>query len=221
MREGAGGVLQKNINDAVDGRPIAFETGSAAITKAGQTVLVALVQPLKAAGYETVVIGGYTDNVGDAKANLRLSKARANSVKVFLVKRGVNAKSADRQGLWRGQADRAQLHRGRPPEEPAHRIHRAGRIEGALMGTAGEIVIWMVLAALVGFATGWALRSVVANRARSRLSERLEEKRREAQDLRDELRHLRGEDDEDVMRLPTGSAAWDDGDELDEGASRI
>ena len=42
--------------------------------------------------------------------------------------------------------------------------------------TASEIVIWMVLAALVGFATGWALRSVVANRARARLSERLEEK---------------------------------------------
>ena len=70
------------------------------------------------------------------------------------------------------------------------------------MGTAGEIVIWMVLAALVGFATGWALRSVVANRARSRLSERLEEKRREAQELREELRHLRGDDDEDVMRVP-------------------
>ena len=86
------------------------------------------------------------------------------------------------------------------------------------MGTAGEIVIWMVLAALVGFATGWALRSVVANRARSRLSDRLEEKRREAQDLRDELRQLRGEDDDDVMRLPTGSAAWDDGDDLDEDA---
>ena len=68
--------------------------------------------------------------------------------------------------------------------------------------TASEIVIWMVLAALVGFATGWALRSVVANRARARLSERLEEKRRETQDLREELRHLRGDDDEDVMQVP-------------------
>jgi len=86
------------------------------------------------------------------------------------------------------------------------------------MGTAGEIVIWMVLAALVGFATGWALRSVVANRARSRLSERLEEKRREAQDLREELRHLRGDDDEDVARIVTGSHAWelDPGEEEDE-----
>ena len=86
------------------------------------------------------------------------------------------------------------------------------------MGTAGEIVIWMVLAALVGFATGWALRSVVANRARSRLSERLEEKRREAQDLREELRHLRGDEDEgeDVMRVPTGATAWDDDSDADD-----
>jgi hypothetical protein len=77
--------------------------------------------------------------------------------------------------------------------------------------TASEIVIWMVLAALVGFATGWALRSVVANRARARLSERLEEKRREAQDLREELRHLRGDDGEDVMHLPGPVPAWEDG----------
>ena len=86
------------------------------------------------------------------------------------------------------------------------------------MGTAGEIVIWMVLAALVGFATGWAMRSVVANRARARLSERLEEKRREAQDLREELRHLRGDDDADVdvMHVPTGAPAWDDGDDVED-----
>ena len=87
------------------------------------------------------------------------------------------------------------------------------------MGTAGEIVIWMVLAALVGFATGWALRSVVANRARARLSDRLEEKRREAQELREELRHLRG-DDEDLVHVPGGLAGpipdWEDGDEQEE-----
>jgi hypothetical protein len=88
------------------------------------------------------------------------------------------------------------------------------------MGTAGEIVIWMVLAALVGFATGWALRSVVANRARARLSDRLEEKRREAQDLREELRHLRGGDEEDVVHVPGAMAGpipdWEDGDEQEE-----
>ena len=84
------------------------------------------------------------------------------------------------------------------------------------MGTAGEIVIWMVLAALVGFATGWALRSVVAQRARARLSERLEDKRREAQDLRDELRRLRGDDEDEVMHIP-GIPAWEPGSASDPG----
>jgi hypothetical protein len=82
-----------------------------------------------------------------------------------------------------------------------------------MLGTAGEIIIWMVLAALVGFATGWALRSVVADRARTRLSERLEEKRHEVQDLRDELRRLRGDDDEEdggSMRIPA-APVWEDG----------
>ena len=85
------------------------------------------------------------------------------------------------------------------------------------METAGEIVIWMVLAALVGFATGWALRSVVANRQRHRLSERLEDKRREAQELREELRHLRG-DDEDVMHLPAGAPPELEGWDVDDGS---
>ena len=87
--EGAGGTLQANIDDAVNGRPISFESGSAAITKAGQKVLAALVKPLKAAGSARVVVGGYTDNVGDAKANLNLSKARAHSVVVWLTGHGV------------------------------------------------------------------------------------------------------------------------------------
>lgn len=90
---GAGGLLQRNIDVAVNGRAVSFETGSAAITKAGQTVLKALATPLKAArGSARVVVGGYTDDVGDAKANLLLSRARANSVKHFLVKLGVSAK---------------------------------------------------------------------------------------------------------------------------------
>jgi OOP family OmpA-OmpF porin len=89
---GASGLLQKRIDAALAGRTIAFQTGSAAITKAGQQVLAALVAPLKAAGSAKVVIGGHTDSVGTAANNLRLSKARANSVKVWLTKHGVNAK---------------------------------------------------------------------------------------------------------------------------------
>jgi OOP family OmpA-OmpF porin len=89
--EGAGGTLQANIDDAVNGRTIAFQSGSAAITKAGQKVLLALVKPLKAAGSQRVSVGGYTDDVGDAKDNLKLSSSRAHSVVVFLTKHGVKA----------------------------------------------------------------------------------------------------------------------------------
>jgi OOP family OmpA-OmpF porin len=96
--EGAGGALQANIDDAVRSRSIAFESGSAAITKAGQKVLRALVKPLKAAGAARVSVGGYTDDVGDAKANLRLSTARAHSVVVFLTKQGVAAKTLIAKG---------------------------------------------------------------------------------------------------------------------------
>jgi OOP family OmpA-OmpF porin len=87
--EGAGGTLQKAINDAVAGRPITFQTGSAAITKAGQKVLRSLLKPLIATGPERVVVGGHTDDVGAAKSNLSLSRARANSVAVWLEKHGV------------------------------------------------------------------------------------------------------------------------------------
>ena len=92
VAEGAGGTLQANIDDAVNGRTIAFTTGSAAIAKSGQTVLLALVKPLKSAGSARVVVGGYTDNVGDSKDNLKLSQARAHSVVVFLTKHGVNTR---------------------------------------------------------------------------------------------------------------------------------
>jgi OmpA-OmpF porin, OOP family len=96
--EGAGGTLQANIDDAVNGRPISFQSGSAALTKSGQKVLAALVKPLKAAGSARVVVGGYTDSVGDAGKNLKLSKARAHSVVVWLTAHGVPKKTLIAKG---------------------------------------------------------------------------------------------------------------------------
>ena len=55
-------------------------------------------KPLKAAGAARVSVGGYTDSVGDAKANLRLSLARAHSVVTFLTKHGVPAKTLVAKG---------------------------------------------------------------------------------------------------------------------------
>ena len=78
-------------------------------------MLAALVKPLKAAGSARVVVGGYTDNVGDAKANLKLSKARANSVVVLLTKRGVNSQGTlSPRAMARPKPIAPQHDRGRP-----------------------------------------------------------------------------------------------------------
>jgi outer membrane protein OmpA-like peptidoglycan-associated protein len=47
---------------------------------------------------EKIVIEGHSDNVGDADANRRLSLARAQSVKDYLVKKGVEASRLDAKG---------------------------------------------------------------------------------------------------------------------------
>ena len=89
--EGAGGLLQ-SASTKRSRAARSVQHGQRGDHEGGADGAQALVAPLKAGGAARVVIGGYTDNVGEAKANLRLSRARANSVKVFLVKRGVNAK---------------------------------------------------------------------------------------------------------------------------------
>ena len=45
-----------------------------------------------------VRIEGHTDNLGKLKTNLRVSQARADAVKAFLVKQGVEAKQLSALG---------------------------------------------------------------------------------------------------------------------------
>lgn len=71
---------------------IYFATNSARIKKKSYKVLVDAAAVLKKATTVNLEIQGHTDDRGSAKANQRLSQARANSVKAFLVKEGVAAK---------------------------------------------------------------------------------------------------------------------------------
>ncbi|MDR1678301.1 MAG: OmpA family protein [Prevotellaceae bacterium] len=73
---------------------IKFNTGSAHFTGDSQHALAKIVQTLKdGAGNKKIKIYGYTDNVGSEAYNLKLSQQRAESVKNFLVSRGVSAES--------------------------------------------------------------------------------------------------------------------------------
>jgi len=65
---------------------VTFATGSASIDAQGRALLGAIAACLKNGHYE---VAGYTDNVGSAAGNARLSKARADAVRTYLIGKGV------------------------------------------------------------------------------------------------------------------------------------
>ena len=75
-----------------------FATGSATILPESQEQLDNISAVLKAYPNVKVKIGGYTDNTGDPAANMRLSQARAESVKDALVAKGIAAPRMDAEG---------------------------------------------------------------------------------------------------------------------------
>jgi outer membrane protein OmpA-like peptidoglycan-associated protein len=67
---------------------VTFATASSRIDSRGRKLLDAIVPCLKDGRYE---VAGYTDNIGSAEDNLRLSKARAESVRAYMILKGVDA----------------------------------------------------------------------------------------------------------------------------------
>lgn len=73
---------------------ITFASGSAEINEEGKKLLDAIV-PCLTGPYE---IDGHTDSSGDDEINLPLSKQRADSVRDYLVSKGVNAANLTTEG---------------------------------------------------------------------------------------------------------------------------
>jgi outer membrane protein OmpA-like peptidoglycan-associated protein len=69
---------------------IQFDTGKATIKPVSFPILDAVKDVLVANPKVTIEVQGHTDNVGAAAMNLKLSQDRANSVKAYLVKGGVD-----------------------------------------------------------------------------------------------------------------------------------
>lgn len=68
-----------------------FETAKWTIKTSSYSQLNELVTFLKDNPSQKIIINGYTDNVGTPENNLNLSKKRANSVKDYLVSKGISA----------------------------------------------------------------------------------------------------------------------------------
>lgn len=66
-----------------------FETGKADLKPESYPVLDELVDYLKRKDDEKIELGGHTDNVGKAEANMTLSTNRANTVRAYLLMKGI------------------------------------------------------------------------------------------------------------------------------------
>ncbi len=69
-----------------------FDFGKATLRPESFPSLNELTEMLKAKPNITIEIGGHTDNVGDDQNNLKLSQNRAESVRTYIIGKGINGK---------------------------------------------------------------------------------------------------------------------------------
>jgi OOP family OmpA-OmpF porin len=100
VRDGlrAAAPTQQMLDAAVARRTIAFEPGHAALTPSGMQVLDELAPLLRQLAGRRFEVVGHTDDRGLREANLQLSAARAESVKAYLVNKGIPAADIQTSG---------------------------------------------------------------------------------------------------------------------------
>ncbi|MEA5458445.1 sodium-translocating pyrophosphatase [Arcicella sp. LKC2W] len=77
---------------------LTFETGKSTLKPESAEQLKNIAEILKAFPSVNIKLGGYTDNTGDANANLKLSGNRASMVKAELVKLGITDARLESEG---------------------------------------------------------------------------------------------------------------------------
>jgi OOP family OmpA-OmpF porin len=75
-----------------------FETGKANLQESSYVVLDELVAYLVRKDDEKIELGGHTDNVGTAANNLKLSQDRANTVRAYLLTKGIDPSRVTAKG---------------------------------------------------------------------------------------------------------------------------
>jgi outer membrane protein OmpA-like peptidoglycan-associated protein len=80
-----------------------FDTGRATLTPQGRRVADDAIAAFKSSNASHVAIAGFTDTVGDARANEALSRRRADTVRNYLVAHGVPL--SEMAVGWHGESD--------------------------------------------------------------------------------------------------------------------
>jgi len=78
---------------------VLFVTGKWELLPTAQDKLNDVAKALKDQGYKNILVEGHTDSVGSAKDNLELSRKRAESVREYLVSRGIDANKIQAKGI--------------------------------------------------------------------------------------------------------------------------
>ncbi|GAB2910084.1 OmpA family protein [Paralcaligenes sp. KSB-10] len=68
-----------------------FDFDKATLKPAGRQMLDQVAAQANTVNLETLIATGYTDSIGSAAYNLKLSQRRANAVKSYLVSKGIDA----------------------------------------------------------------------------------------------------------------------------------
>ena len=77
---------------------LTFETGKSTLKPESEEQLKNIAEILKAYPNVAIKLGGYTDNVGNANDNLKLSNDRASMVKAELIKLGITDARLESEG---------------------------------------------------------------------------------------------------------------------------
>lgn len=100
---------QHLLDAALARRTIEFDSGKTTLTPSGQGILDEMAAALRQVGGRTVEVIGHTDNLGLRESNIALSLARAEAVRAYLARKGVDPETVtvSGQGPDRPLADNA------------------------------------------------------------------------------------------------------------------
>jgi OOP family OmpA-OmpF porin len=90
---------QTMLDNALGDRIIEFEPGSALLTGSGKRILDDMAEVMKKIGTAGIEVIGHTDDTGTLLGNMALSRARADSVKAYLVAKGIRSELIGTSGM--------------------------------------------------------------------------------------------------------------------------